>query len=73
MQVRGLVRELRQLARELHLLQPRLELILTSLLHKFTAEEWVATNLTPWLAEIQQILDKVTSVLNEEELGCDLT
>ena len=71
--MRGLVRELRQLARELHLLQPRLELILTSLLHKFTAEEWVATNLTPRLAEIQQILDKVTSVLNEEELGCDLT
>ena len=67
------MRELRQLARELHLLQPRLELILTSLLHKFTAEEWVATNLTPRLAEIQQILDKVTSVLNEEELGCDLT
>ena len=73
LQVRGLVRELRQLARELHLLQPRLELILTSLLHKFTAEEWVATNLTPRLAEIQQILDKVTSVIDEEELGCDLT
>ena len=59
LQVRPTVQELNRLHHSLKQLSVTMEKDLTHYLHDFTAEEWINTNISPKIENIQSILSKV--------------
>lgn len=63
LQVQVTIHELSTLRDRLNELSTNMESELTKMLHDFTAEEWIHTNITPKVVEIDQLVSKVKQKL----------
>ena len=64
--MRASLQEMVNLNLRLHELESVLEKEVTECLHEFTAQEWIQTNLSPKISELDRIISQACAILNND-------